>query len=753
MHIQRFEIIVGTHFFQVTPRHNDERARELCYSFVRKFVKVDIQGNNKTVTTFAAANKQRSWFRFHFNCLADFDNHLMVNNVPKEEVKVTYLPLPEVPKCEIPIHDFWKVRDYQEPIIEYLTKPVGKYDAPTRSWLEGGARARLVGIQTGKGKAVRTKERVLTLDGWKLAEDIKVGDTLVSWDGAPAAVLGVYPQGKMKTVSVGFCDGRELLVTEDHLWSVYEDGDMERKVVTTVELKAILGRGGQARVDIHKAVSEEAADAYEELTKGFATEARKEAGHFEFKVKTKEEADAAAEKIWAAGHRCRILQVHEDRFIIYVYINKGTFATSTMTVTRVWLGVGEEEMVCFAMDHPDKQFISGQWLVTHNTFCALKAISNLGYKFVIIVLAQYVVKWAGGINKETKKYEPGDLCKTLNIDPKEILEVQGGNAMQALTEMAVTEGSMDPYKCIVISNRTFENYLRIYENYGTEMDAMGYHVTPDELWQKLGIGIRLIDEVHMQFHANFRVDLYTHVMQSISLSATLVNRDEAMSRMYKLGYPSKERFHEGPVDKYISSYGVMYRVNPQWNVKTSNRGMSSYSHTAFEDSILKNKAFLDGYAKMVGDYLQQGYIQNYKPGNKAIVFAASVDLCGKMADRLQARFPDKSVKRYVAEDPYQQNYQEPDIRVTTIGSGGTGHDIPGLTDNHMTTAVDSIQANIQAMGRLRKIEDQDTRFYFYSCEQVRKHLGYHEKKRALMHERAKSYVPLFYGTIGESNWV
>lgn len=738
MHL--FEITVGTHFFKVQPRTNDARALEICYSFVRKFVKVDIQGNNKIVTTFAAANKARSWFRFHFNTLADFNTHLLVNNITKEQVQTTYLPDPVVPQTIMPVQAKWEVRDYQEPIIEYLTKPVGQYDSQERKWVNGGSRARLVGIATGRGKALLMNERIKTPDGWKLNKDIQVGDLITSWDGAPVAVTGVFPQGKIKTCKVILGDGRTLVVTPDHLWGVYIDGDMERQVMTTQDIvNTILGRGGNARIDLHRAVHPDALKAFEELDHGKLTQGTRESGFYCLRRETQAAADEASEIIWAAGHSCRVVKVHDDRFMLFVNMNKGTFSTATTTFVRVDPG-DEQEMQCIAIDHPDKLFIAGNWVVTHNTFCAIKAISDIGHKVVVIVLAQYVEKWVK------------DLVNVMDIKAKEILAVQGGAALQALTEMAVTPGSMDPYKAVVISNRTFENYLRAYENYGVEMDSLGYMVEPEKLWQKLGIGIRLIDEVHMQFHANYRVDLYTHIMRSISLSATLVTRDESMARMYRAAYPPAERYHEGTVEKYTDSFGVLYRVNPNWNVKTSHRGMSSYSHTAFENSVLKNQQFLNGYAKMVGDYLQKGYIQNYKAGNKAIVFAASVDLCGKLADKIQERFPDKTVKRYVSEDPYQTHYLDPDIRVTTIGSGGTGHDIPGLTDNHMTTAIDSLQANIQAFGRLRKIPDQQTRFYFYSCEQVRKHLGYHDKKKKLMQERAKSYTPLFYGTIGESDW-
>lgn len=881
-----FEIVVGTHFFQVTPRHSDERAKELCYSFVRKFVKVDIQGNNKVVTTFAAANRSRSWFRFHFNALADFNNHLLVNNITKEQVQVTYLPLPEVDKHVIPIKSHWEVRDYQEPIIEYLTKPVGEYDAFSKRWENGASRARLVGIQTGRGKLIRNGTLIKVPLGWKRVEQLTTSDKVMARDGSYVEVLGVFPEKNVQLYRVTFADGRFLDVHGEHLWDYYYinttpstrwrtgttlemleklnmpnprvyipltesaqepveftatidpyfmgvmlgDGHLDHGYTLTsadpeiVEnVKNYLASRGlelnhthrynynlrQIEGRVKNGAKDRIRQDFEDLglrgkrswekfvpkiyldgttnqrlgvlqglldtdgsvcvVKKLKANGQPASGRIEYCTTSKQLALDVQYLVRSLGGICSIverttfytLRGHklEGRPSYRVYIRHkrptelfrltrkkerlsdlNQYSQDLKLRVRSIVPVNEGDATCIAVNHPDKLFVCEQFIVTHNTFCAIKAISDLGYKPVIIVLAQYVEKWVK------------DLSKTLDVKPKEILAVQGGAAMRSLTEMAITPGSMDPFQAIVISNRTFDNYLRAYENYGADMDSVGYHVMPNDIWQKLGIGIRLIDEVHMQFHANFRVDLYTHVMQSISLSATLVTRDEPLLRMYKIAYPPNERFHEGEVDKYADSFGVLYRINPRWNVKTSHRGMSSYSHTAFEDSVVHNKEFLNGYAKMVGDYLQQGYIRHYKPGNKAIVFAASVDLCGKMAAKLQERFPDKTVKRYVAEDPYQENYLDPDIRVTTIGSGGTGHDIPGLTDNHMTTAIDSLQANIQAFGRLRKIEDQQTRFYFYSCEQIRKHLGYHEKKRALMAQRAKSYTPLFYGTIGESNW-
>lgn len=59
-------------------------------------------------------------------------------------------------------------------------------------------------------------------------------------------------------------------------------------------------------------------------------------------------------------------------------------------------------------------------------------------------------------------------------------------------------------------------------------------------------------------------------------------------------------------------------------------------------------------------------------------------------------------------------------------------DIPGLRIAGMTTALSSMQANLQAFGRLRKLKDWPDvtpRFYYFTCEDIPKHVEYANKKK------------------------
>ena len=71
------------------------------------------------------------------------------------------------------------------------------------------------------GKAGRNSSQIHTPDGWRRMGDIKVGDRVSTPFGGSAAVLGVFPQGRVQLYRVTFADGRATEASGEHLWEVY----------------------------------------------------------------------------------------------------------------------------------------------------------------------------------------------------------------------------------------------------------------------------------------------------------------------------------------------------------------------------------------------------------------------------------------------------------------------------------------------------------------------------------------------------
>lgn len=369
------------------------------------------------------------------------------------------------------------------------------------------------------------------------------------------------------------------------------------------------------------------------------------------------------------------------------------------------------------------------------SFCAMQGMSNVAHRTVGVMKPQFLEKWID------------DMYRTYELPVEAYLVVRGSDQLIALLNMAMNN-EIDAV-VILISNKTMQNYIKLYEEHGRAIVDMGYPCMPDEMWRVLQCGIRLIDEVHMDFHLNFKIDLYSHVHQSYSLSATLENKDQFIMRMYEVAYPMIQRYKGPAYDRYARARAVLYAFREPERIKCRENGSPMYSHNVFEESILKNNRVMAGYIELFNTVLKKEFFEEgfYQKGDKAILYCSSIDMCTAMADYFQKKHPDLVVKRYTGTDPYS-NLMESDMVFTTLGSAGTGHDVAGLTFVFLSVAIRASAGNLQGFGRLRKLKDGRTpRFAYAVNEDNLKHMEYHEEKKDLLSSRALTYKQEFYPTL------
>ena len=359
------------------------------------------------------------------------------------------------------------------------------------------------------------------------------------------------------------------------------------------------------------------------------------------------------------------------------------------------------------------------------TFLGLKAVLNWGVRTVLVIKGMYIDKWIEDV-EGAYLFKRGDL-----------MVVRGSDHLRALLELAKSDKL--EAKFIIVSLKTMYQYLEAYEEF-KDSPQFPFPVPPEKFYETLGAGIRLIDEVHQEFHTNFRQDLYTHVPLTISLSATLDSDDKFMNRMYEIVWPLKIRSPEVPYDKFIVMKGLWYTINKPEKMRYTNH-MKQYSHVKFEQSIMRHVGCLNNYKNMVASIVQQSYVSVRQPGQKMLIFFATVELCTIMRDHLAALHPNLTVNRYVSEDEYEKLLNA-DIVVSTLQSAGTAVDIPNLRISLMTVALSSKQANIQALGRTRKLKDWpdiNPEFLFLNCREIDKHRKYAEEKKVKMDGKVLSF--------------
>ena len=226
----------------------------------------------------------------------------------------------------------------------------------------------------------------------------------------------------------------------------------------------------------------------------------------------------------------------------------------------------------------------------------------------------------------------------------------------------------------------------------------------------------------------------------IALSATLTTKNKELENMYNIMFPGECWIDIVPDDKYTTVIPIAYEFTYAGNLKHEAPGGRGYSHVVFELFIMKKPHLLRAYLKMILHYIEKEYLNVKKKGQKFAVYAATVKMCTLITKAMNedARFSKLDVRRYVADDPYE-NVIEPDGRVSTIMSSGTAIDIPGLISVFQTVNIASPQANIQVMGRLRNIPGTETKFLYFWCTQIDKHKQYHFARKKTLAYKTKEF--------------
>jgi superfamily II DNA or RNA helicase len=269
-----------------------------------------------------------------------------------------------------------------------------------------------------------------------------------------------------------------------------------------------------------------------------------------------------------------------------------------------------------------------------------------------------------------------------------------------------------------------------------------YPVAPIDFYELLQAKVRIKDELHLSLHANFVEELYLHGAKSFSLSATLEDgsfRDKILAIMF----PHEMRAPASELAKYISCTALFYSLNQPDKAEYTLRGQTDYNHNQYEKWILKDKKRLFNYLSIASDWVNHRFIKVRQEGQRAAIFATSVDMATQMLEFLKRSHPDLKIARYAASagDVYEEA-RKADLLITTVQSFGTGFDLDGLICCLMTSSINSRNTNIQVLGRLRELRkwpDLVPVFDYLVCVDIPKQMAYHEEKMNQFEGRVKDH--------------
>lgn len=383
---------------------------------------------------------------------------------------------------------------------------------------------------------------------------------------------------------------------------------------------------------------------------------------------------------------------------------------------------------CIEVTDPTAMFLTQDYVTTHNTMIAMTCAQRLGTRTIVIVKGGFLEKWHG------------DLSNAFELEEGGLLLVRGSaDLAKLLKDAAHRRPKLNP-SVILISTRTLANYFKLYEM--SNGKDKGVIVPPHEILPKLKIGFRVMDEVHLEFHFVYRMDLYSHVIKSLSLSATLVSRDDFINKVHEIAYPESTRNDGGGYHAYSDATCMIYRIRRPDLVKCV--GAQGYSHHMLEEWILGNADRKKTYLAMIRHTMMEYFIKIRKEGQSYLIFASSVDMCDAIKEDIELHFGTFDVGRYCGSqgDDYEDCFMKPDIVISTLGSAGAAVDKPGLVGTCLTIAVDSIQSVLQLMGRTRELKGHpgmNPSLVYFSSKDIPKHEEYRLNKVKLFKGRVLSH--------------
>ena len=605
----------------------------------------------------------------------------------------------------------------------------------------------LIDLPPGYGKAEWVENKIRIPNGWKRMGDITIGDEVIAKDGTTTKVTGVYPQGLKEMYKITFQDGRTNICCGEHLWKVYSlessftEPPLIRYVPEVISTANIIAKYlvnnksccidlviPEIKDDIEfnlspYVVGNNAIHLISEYLNG-STKQRLEVlrgleenkslifnKYYESQSLVITNLDIANEiqtLIHSLGGICTVIPVETYYHIIYKFDEK------LLSISSIEKLPSKLEAQCISIEHPEKLYVTEDYVVTHNTLIGFFSTVKLGTKSAILIKPSYLKKWVDDV----KKYSP--------LRDDEFFIIKGGDSLTKLFSLSKTE--LENIKIYVISMRTITNYFNSYYS-----DDFSYPVTPYQFMEYTGIANILNDESHKEFESLFKIILWMDPSKLIGMSATMESDKRNMNYFYNLIYPKKHRLISMfGIKKYAHMIFYTYKLNQ--GIFIPHKSMMGYNHIMFEQNVMKNIKLLKDYVQMIKDIADTYYYTRKNKGEKLLMLFSTIDMCSIMTKAFKEHYRELSIKRYVEKDDYYDMLTG-DVVISTNGSTGTAIDIPGLLTAIQTVPISDKQLNIQALGRLREIPGREVQYISLHCDNIQMHKVYKEKRRHILLDR------------------
>lgn len=353
---------------------------------------------------------------------------------------------------------------------------------------------------------------------------------------------------------------------------------------------------------------------------------------------------------------------------------------------------------CIRVDAKDNQFLTEEFVVTHNTFMSCYSAIEMGYKTLIITPTSSIrEQWAD------------TLTGMFHVDPSRVLLMT--NPQQLINcdcdFVVTTQASLNAL------NKRFDLEKVLKDN---------------------GFGIKIIDEVQMWFKNIIQVDACANIYLNWYLTGTFGRSADDENQLYQTMFGDLKIFREKDKNPTLFNPkpGNIYGMKPYINCNMV------WGHSHLTKEQIKSVTSSMRYSEREGKWVRYGIsvpaytklvippdgtmtpllrmiLQTIRVADRKIKYGRMLILCATIssanviAEYVKKMYPNYKVgtiHSYNDKDTNARTKAEADVMVSTVQSAGTGFDVKNLAKLILVQPLRSWILTSQIAGRLRRRPDE-----------------------------------------------
>ena len=346
------------------------------------------------------------------------------------------------------------------------------------------------------------------------------------------------------------------------------------------------------------------------------------------------------------------------------------------------------------------------------TYCAIAACSVLGTKTMIIV----------GTDDLRKQWKT-KIMEYTGLPQSSICTISGSQTISRLLKM--TERKIANYAFFITTHSTLRSYMK----------SEGFH-SLNPFFEKMGIGVKIIDEAHMQYLNILMIDYATNVWKTFYLTATFGQSEKVEDTLFQRAFHKVFKLSVAPSNrKHVIYIGAIFSTRANAVEKEAVHGRKGLDKYKYIDYEIQKGKILEVY-----QYFIDLFIRKQKLEGKILILSSKKESCDILKE-----FTDELLPAYSKCVHYSGNkvddFEPYGIIFATPKMLGTGNDISGLRAIISMEPIRSQRNTLQIFGRLREYSsDKDTYYVEIVDKSIPSVSSMYRDRKKLLNDLCKKFM-------------